>query len=100
MSNWGEVRRGRLILVCYDIVDPRRLRRVARICEAYGNRAQRSVFECFLDERELRELQIRIRPLIGEQDRVAYIQLCGKCRAGMYIHGKGRKPVDWDYFIA
>ena len=99
MSTWREVRRGRLILVCYDVVDARRLRRVARICEGYGNRAQHSVFECFLDERQLREMKGKIESVVKEEDRVAYIQLCGKCRAGMYAHGQGKKPIDWDYFV-
>ena len=38
-----------LHIVAYDISDSRRLRRVARICEDYGIRVERSVFECNLD---------------------------------------------------
>ena len=44
-----------LILVTYDVntVDEggaTRLRRVAKICEDYGQRVQNSVFECIVDE--------------------------------------------------
>jgi CRISPR-associated protein Cas2 len=43
-----------VVLVCYDVstVDARgrrRLRRVARVCENYGQRVQNSVFECLVD---------------------------------------------------
>ena len=39
------------ILICYDVATStkageRRLRRIARICENYGQRVQNSVFEC------------------------------------------------------
>jgi CRISPR-associated protein Cas2 len=43
-----------LILVAYDVstVTPegrRRLRRVAKVCQNYGQRVQNSVFECWVD---------------------------------------------------
>ncbi|MBW2643512.1 MAG: CRISPR-associated endonuclease Cas2 [Deltaproteobacteria bacterium] len=43
-----------LVLVSYDVstVDkkgPRRLRRVAKVCQNYGQRVQYSVFECIVD---------------------------------------------------
>lgn len=98
MGDWGEHRQSRLILVCYDISDPRRLRRVARICEGFGARAQRSVFECFLDERQLRALQRKLDVVLNrELDRIDFIRLCGKCRSGIHVEGCGDKPVDWDY---
>ena len=43
-----------LIVVAYDVsteseAGKRRLRRVARVCENYGQRVQNSVFECWVD---------------------------------------------------
>lgn len=43
-----------LVLVCYDVstLEPagqKRLRRVAKVCKDYGQRAQLSVFECEVD---------------------------------------------------
>jgi hypothetical protein len=37
-----------LHLVAYDISDPKRLSRVARVCKDYGIRVEYSVFECDL----------------------------------------------------
>ena len=43
-----------MVLVSYDVstresAGRRRLRRVARLCEDYGQRVQNSVFECLVD---------------------------------------------------
>ncbi len=43
-----------LVVVAYDVntesaAGKRRLRRVAKICEGYGQRVQNSVFECWLN---------------------------------------------------
>lgn len=59
-----------LILVCYDVNTEtkegrRRLRRVARVCEATGQRVQKSVFECQLDLAKFEELE---RQLLAEID--------------------------------
>lgn len=39
-----------LRLIVYDIGSPRRLRRIANVCEDFGIRVQKSVFECWLDK--------------------------------------------------
>lgn len=43
-----------LVVVAYDVnteseAGKRRLRRVAKVCEDYGQRVQKSVFECWVD---------------------------------------------------
>jgi CRISPR-associated protein Cas2 len=60
-----------LTLVAYDISDPKRLARVARVCEDFGVRVQYSVFECRLDEAEFTEFWLRLLSRIDEdEDRV------------------------------
>jgi len=59
-----------LVIVTYDVSvvaeeGPRRLRRVAKICERYGQRVQKSVFECQVDEMQFEELE---RILVAEID--------------------------------
>ncbi len=55
-------------VVAYDIADPGRLARVARVCEDHGDRIQKSVFECFLSPSDL----IRLRARLGDEiDRAA-----------------------------
>lgn len=54
-----------LIIVCYDVSTEtkegrRRLRRVARVCESNGQRVQKSVFECEVDQRQFEDLERRL----------------------------------------
>ena len=53
------------IVVCYDVNTEtregrRRLRRVAQVCKNYGQRVQKSVFECQVDEMKFEQLRSRL----------------------------------------
>ncbi|MCP5517935.1 MAG: CRISPR-associated endonuclease Cas2 [Verrucomicrobiales bacterium] len=63
-----------LRLVAYDITEPRRLQRIADICEDYGVRVQYSLFECWLDDDAFAALWSRLEATFDpEKDRlVAY----------------------------
>ncbi len=59
-----------LIIVCYDVstettAGRRRLRRVAKACEAIGQRVQKSVFECRINQMQYEALE---RELLQEVD--------------------------------
>lgn len=69
-----------LTLIGYDISDPKRLARVARICEDFGVRVQYSVFECRLEEAEFTEFWLRLLAEIKEdQDRVVAYKIDARC---------------------
>lgn len=58
-----------LVIVCYDVATETkagrcRLRRVAKACESVGQRVQKSVFECRLDDAQLEGLQRRLLEII------------------------------------
>lgn len=66
----------RKYLVCYDIAAPKRLHRVAKICESYGSRIQFSVFEASLDGMMLASLQAELQAIIHhEEDQILFIDL-------------------------
>lgn len=53
------------IVICYDVNTEtkegrKRLRRVAQVCKNYGQRVQKSVFECQVDEMKLEQLRRRL----------------------------------------
>jgi len=59
-----------LVLVTYDVrtedkAGQRRLRRVAKLCQSFGQRVQFSVFECVVDPAQFASLKAR---LMGEID--------------------------------
>ncbi len=68
-------------LVTYDVETTtregrRRLRRVARVCEDYGQRVQLSVFECRLDDTLFETfLSLIAQEIDGQQDSVRLYRL-------------------------
>ncbi|MGH8658351.1 MAG: CRISPR-associated endonuclease Cas2 [Gammaproteobacteria bacterium] len=88
------------VLVCYDISDDRRRVRVGSELENFGCRVQYSVFECHLQEPQLRELHDRLLTLIDEQeDHLRYYALCPKDERAVLVDGLGHKTQDWDYHV-
>lgn len=69
------------ILVTYDVATDtaegqRRLRRVAKACEAFGQRVQKSVFECTLSPADLERLKRKLLTIIKDsQDSLRFYRL-------------------------
>lgn len=69
------------VLVTYDVATAtpagqRRLRKVAHLCVAYGQRVQKSVFECRLTDVQLEELLFRLLEVIDDdQDSLRVYRL-------------------------
>ncbi len=59
-----------MYLVSYDITEPRRLKRVAKLLNRYGLRVQKSVYECDIDERRYAELRRKLEGLLEGEDGV------------------------------
>ncbi|MCS6919895.1 MAG: CRISPR-associated endonuclease Cas2 [Fimbriimonadales bacterium] len=82
------------ILVCYDVetVTPqgrRRLRKVAKACEAYGQRVQKSVFECRLTETQLNTLKLRLLQIIDRSaDSLRFYRLPGDRNQWVETYGR------------
>jgi CRISPR-associated protein Cas2 len=88
-----------LVVAAYDVNTEtkegrRRLRRVARACEDYGLRVQKSVFECVLRERDWVVLKAR---LLAEydpaKDSLRFYFLDESARERTQHYGVGR-PID------
>lgn len=78
------------MIVAYDIADPKRLTRVARIVSDYGVRVQKSIFEVMVSDRVFAEMKTRIeKVIVPEEDGVKYFPLCEKCAGTVEIIGQG-----------
>ena len=63
-------------LVCYDIADSKRLRRVFNTCYNFGDHLQFSVFECDLNPSEKIELELTLSTIINhDEDQVLFVGL-------------------------
>jgi len=89
------------MLVVYDIAEPKRLNRVAKILKDYGLRVQKSKFEIEVGPAALGILQARVGAVIEpEEDGVKYIPLCGACQAKTEVIGLGHfVDPDQEYYV-
>jgi CRISPR-associated protein Cas2 len=81
------------VLITYDVATAdkagaRRLRRIARACQDYGQRVQKSVFECRLDSKAWVLLRDRLlREMNGKEDSLR----CYFLDAGVAVEHHGCK---------
>lgn len=63
-------------LVCYDIADDKRLRRVFKTCKNFGDHLQFSIFECDLNPSEKVQMESALKDIIDHtQDQVLFVTL-------------------------
>jgi CRISPR-associated protein Cas2 len=78
------------MIVAYDIADPRRLAKIAKIMKDYGIRVQKSIFEVSARGGVFNELRRRVEGVIvPEKDGVKYFPVCEKCSGTVEIIGQG-----------
>ncbi|MGG2134737.1 CRISPR-associated endonuclease Cas2 [Bacillus sp. S2(2024)] len=70
-----------LVLITYDVSTvtsegQKRLRKVSKVCQNYGQRVQNSVFECVIDAAQFTALKIELATIIDEdQDSLRFYRL-------------------------
>ena len=90
-----------LVIVCYDVSTEtrdgrRRLRRVAQACESMGQRVQKSVFECQINQIQYEQLERRLLDEIDDQqDCLRFYRLTGPADVHVKQHGNFRST-DFD----
>ncbi|MDL2122497.1 MAG: CRISPR-associated endonuclease Cas2 [Deltaproteobacteria bacterium] len=78
------------MIVTYDIADPRRLNRAAKVIKDYGIRVQKSKFEVTVDNKTFVEMKARIEDTIEPaEDGVKYFPVCERCAGTLEIIGQG-----------
>lgn len=88
-----------LVLITYDVNTEseggkKRLRKVAKACQNYGQRVQESVFECIIDAARMRQLQANLENLIDkEKDSLRFYFLGDEWR-GRVVHVGAKEPMD------
>ena len=82
MSNKARIRSGetRCYVIAYDISDDKRRTKVHQILMGFGKWTQYSLFECFLNKKELVLLQAKLSDhLVAREDSVRFYSLCATC---------------------
>jgi len=85
-----------MVLITYDVstgtsAGQKRLRKVAKQCQNYGQRVQNSVFECLIDPARLKQLKAALEKLIDpDTDSVRFYYLGDEWR--QRVEHVGAKP--------
>jgi len=84
----------KFIVIAYDVEDDRQRRQVAKLLQATGRRVNKSVFECFITERQLEKLQGKIARCVTRHDSVLYYRLCRSCIERIGRQGVPMAPIE------
>ncbi|MBL8150608.1 MAG: CRISPR-associated endonuclease Cas2 [Blastocatellia bacterium] len=79
-------------VICYDIADSKRWRKVFKLVNGYGWSLQYSVFRCRLTTKELEKLRWEIEKILTQEDRLLIIPLCDSCEKRVATHNR---PESW-----
>jgi len=63
-------------LIIYDIKNEKRLNKVAKIINEYGERVQKSVFECEANDKVIERIRTRVNKVIEQEDYIVYFEIC------------------------
>jgi CRISPR-associated protein Cas2 len=79
-------------VVCYDITEPARWRKVYKLLNGYGRRLQFSIFRCRLTVRGMEKLRWELERLLTAEDRLLILTLCEGCERRTAAHNR---PESW-----
>jgi len=79
-------------VVCYDITEPKRWRKVYKLLNGYGRRLQYSIFRCRLTARGMEKLRWELEKLLTAEDRLLILTLCESCERRTASHNR---PESW-----
>jgi CRISPR-associated protein Cas2 len=86
-------------IICYDVRDDKRLRKVAKHLKGYGERIQFSVFRCRLSKRGVERLKWELTKIMDLEDDLLVIGLCSNCARSICSRdSKGDWSVDQPTF--
>jgi CRISPR-associated protein Cas2 len=74
-------------LVCYDIRDDARLRRVRKLMLGYGHRLQYSIFRCRLTARDIERMKWELSRIMLSEDSLVVASLCKACVDKLSVDG-------------
>jgi CRISPR-associated protein Cas2 len=66
-------------LICYDIRDVKRYRKVFKLLRGAGRSVQYSIFRARLDDRQTEQLRWELSRLMAPEDALLIIDLCPRC---------------------
>ena len=66
-------------VICYDITEPRRWKKVYKRLNGYGRRLQYSIFRCRLTKIEVEKLRWELEKDLSKDDSLLILSVCERC---------------------
>jgi len=89
-----------IVLVTYDITDPKRLKKTHKFLKEFGINTQKSVFECDIDILALKRIRRFCKETLDlSSDSVRIYKICSRCMKNISISGLGLKITQLDYAV-
>lgn len=89
-----------IILLTYDITDPKRLKRLNKFLKEFGINSQKSVFECDIDDAGLRRIRMYCKHCLDlKTDSVLIYKICYGCQKKVRLSGLGVKVTQLEYIV-
>lgn len=79
-------------VICYDIIEPSRWRKVYKHLHGYGRRLQYSIFRCRLTKLQMEKLRWELEKMLTAEDKLLIISLCDGCEQRIAVHNR---PESW-----
>ncbi|MHB1645878.1 MAG: CRISPR-associated endonuclease Cas2 [bacterium] len=77
-----------IYMICYDITNPKRLRKTAKVLQNYGIRIQKSFFQCEIFRDMLNKLLKDILAVVDvSMDKLYVYPLCNGCLKNVKFDG-------------
>ncbi len=78
------------VMISYDVVDDNKRLKLMKFLKDYGDRVQKSVFECNLSPKVYKKVKEGVEEIIDrKKDRVRYYKICKGCVEKVEISGWG-----------
>ncbi len=89
-----------LVLIVYDIPNDKRRLKLSNFLEGYGRRVQYSVFECFLNLDEMRQLFQKVKRRVKpEEDNIRFYWLSPDAVSKVLVIGSPPPEAPPDAYI-
>jgi len=88
------------VVVSYDVVEDKKRTQIAKVLKNYGERVQKSVFECRVDDQQFIRMKQSLEKIMDmNEDSVRFYFLCKGCIERIEISGWGTVVEDQNLII-
>ena len=88
------------VMISYDIVEDKKRLKLMKFLRDYGDRVQKSVFECNLSARTYETVKAEIEKIINKRkDLVRYYRMCKGCVEKVEISGWGEITEEEEFTV-